>query len=172
MGNPIIQVLVSGKGNGLVPSMIGGFPVKILVTGKLSAKLTTLDRWPRPVPFGISTGHPDITAGTLGARVKNATNVFALSNNHVYANQNNAIIGDSIIQPGAFDGGMVPVDIIGTLSSFVPIKFDGSDNTLDAAITLSSTANLNVATPQGLKGYGTPKSTIVSAFLGGQRAVA
>ena len=36
----------------------------------------------RPIPIGISTGHPDITAGMIGARVTDgAGNVYALSNN-------------------------------------------------------------------------------------------
>jgi len=36
--------------------------------------------WARPVPIGVSTGHPDITAGTIGARVTDGVNVYALSN--------------------------------------------------------------------------------------------
>ena len=56
------------------------------------------------MPIGVSTGHPAITAGTIGARVTDGTNVFALSNNHIYANSNNAAIGDSALQPGSIDG--------------------------------------------------------------------
>ena len=39
------------------------------------------ERHPRPVPIGVSTGHPAITAGTLGARVTDGSDVYALSNN-------------------------------------------------------------------------------------------
>jgi hypothetical protein len=46
------------------------------------------ERHPRPVPIGVSTGHPAITAGTIGARVTDGTNVWALSNNHLYADEN------------------------------------------------------------------------------------
>jgi hypothetical protein len=125
-------------------------------------------RWyERPVPIGISTGHPDITAGTIGCRVKDASgNVYALSNNHVYAASNNASIGDNVLQPGTYDGGVDPDDAIGTLADFEPIKFDGSDNTIDAAIASSTTSLLGNATPAG--GYGTPSSTIVGAVLGQQ----
>jgi len=123
----------------------------------------TTVRCQRPVPIGVSTGHPDITAGTIGARVTDGTNVFALSNNHVYAIQNGASIGDSALQPGSYDGGVDPDDAIGTLHAFEPILFDGSNNTMDAATALSSTTNLGNATPSD--GYGTPSSTTVSASL-------
>ena len=121
----------------------------------------------RPVPIGVSTGHPDITAGTIGARVAGLDNddnpaVFALSNNHIYANQNGANIGDDVIQPGTFDGGSLSDDKIGTLHDYEPIVFtDTADNTMDAAIALSSTTDLGNATPSD--GYGTPSSSIVSA---------
>lgn len=39
------------------------------------------------------------------------------------ANSNAAAIGDPILQPGPFDGGVVPTDVIARLSRFVPIKF-------------------------------------------------
>ncbi len=125
----------------------------------------------RPACIGISTGHPSITAGTIGARVTDGTDVYALSNNHVYAATNSANIGDAVIQPGAFDGGTSPADDIGTLHDFEPILFDpdptdntpGPDNIMDAAIALSSTANLGNATPSD--GYGTPKSETAEAIL-------
>ncbi len=125
--------------------------------------LTPRDRWDRPVPIGVSTGHPDVTAGTIGARVTDGSNVYALSNNHVYANENNANIGDSVLQPGTYDGGMVPDDSIGTLYAFVPISFTDV-NVVDAAIALSSIASLDNTTPPD--GYGTPKSTTADASIG------
>jgi hypothetical protein len=121
-------------------------------------------RFDRPVPIGVSTGHPDITAGTIGARVTDGTNVYALSNNHVYADQNNASIGDEALQPGTFDGGQAGLDAIGTLADFEPIAFSGADNVIDAAIALSSAAMLGNATPSD--GYGTPSSESVSAVPG------
>ncbi len=118
-------------------------------------------RFAWPVPIGVSTGHPNITAGTIGARVTDGTNVYALSNNHVYADENNAIIGDNVLQPGSFDAGIDPDDAIGTLFDFEPIVFDDfTPNEVDAAIALSSTANLGNATPSD--GYGTPGSATVS----------
>ena len=122
------------------------------------------ERFLRPVPIGVSTGHPAITAGTIGARVTDGPNVFALSNNHVYADANAASIGHAVIQPGSYDLGSSPADDIGTLDDFEPIDFNGScENVMDAAIALSSTADLGNATPGA--GYGTPKSSTVAAAL-------
>ena len=123
----------------------------------------TTARCDRPVPIGVSTGHPSITAGTIGARVTDGTDVYALSNNHVYAASNGATIGDNVLQPGTFDGGADPADAIGTLFDFEPIVFGGALNTIDAAIALSSTNDLDNATPSD--GYGTPKSSTVAASI-------
>jgi hypothetical protein len=113
----------------------------------------------RPVPIGVSTGHPDITAGTIGCRVTDGSNVYALSNNHVYADENNGIKGvDPVIQPGTYDEGSMPDDYIGTLADFEPIVFNPrANNTVDAAIALTNTDMVGNATPDG--GYGTPSST-------------
>ncbi len=159
-----------------IPRELDGVPVHVVVTGELMAlspgtatglapaTLTTTDRWPRPVPIGVSTGHPDITACTIGARLTDGTNVYALSNNHCYANSNEASIGDAVIQPGTYDGGFSAADDIGTLADFEPIVFSTeASNVIDAAIALSSTANLGTSTPSD--GYGTPNSTTVAAVL-------
>jgi hypothetical protein len=119
------------------------------------------------VPTGVSTGHPAITAGTIAARVTDGINVYALSNNHVYADENQAALGDEMIQPGTYDGGSAPADTIGTLSDYEPIVFTTSaNNTLDAAIALSSLGELGNSTPP--EGYGTPKSETVAASLNQQ----
>jgi len=119
----------------------------------------------RPVPIGVSTGHLLITAGTICCRVKNiiGSAVFALSNNHVYANVNQASIGDEVIQPGPFDLGTVDnLDhVIGYLDDFETLRFGGAPNMIDAAIASTTTALLGNATPSD--GYGTPLSTTVSA---------
>jgi hypothetical protein len=92
----------------------------------------------RPCPGGYSIGHIDITAGTLGCLVKDKLNPdvpVILSNNHVLANTNQAVIGDPIVQPGPYDGGADPADQIATLTRFYPIHFEeGVNNLIDAAI--------------------------------------
>lgn len=181
-GKPAILVLATSFNEAKaanIPSDIEGIPVIVKITGKIVAlkkpswagggggdseeNIDPTSRFDRPVPIGVSTGHPAITAGTIGARVTDGSNVYALSNNHVYANQNSASIGDPVIQPGTYDGGASPGDDIGTLSDFEYIDFNGGDNTIDAAIAISSTALLGNATPSN--GYGTPKSTTVAPAL-------
>ncbi|MFQ5528809.1 MAG: hypothetical protein ACE5FP_00520 [Gemmatimonadota bacterium] len=126
------------------------------------------ERHPRPVPIGVSTGHPAITAGTIGARVKRGSNVFALSNNHVYADENTASIPDDVIQPGSFDGGSSPADDIGALDDFELIDFrscaQGGANVIDAAIAATTIAEVGNSTPDGV-GYGTPKSQTAAAAV-------
>ena len=80
----------------------------------------------------------------MGARVTDGTNVYVLSNNHVLAGVNTASIGDPIIQPGDVDGGSDPGDRIATLAAYQTIDFNGGTNTMDAAIALTSTANMGV----------------------------
>jgi CARDB protein len=156
-GDAAIQVLVVDNTPRTIPDRIDGIPVEVKVTGMLVALSDPTLRL-RPAPVGYSVGHPAITAGTIGARVTDGTNVFILSNNHVLANMNDASIGDASLQPGAFDGG-TSADQIGTLAAFAPISFSGGNNWIDAAIALSSTADLGNATPLD-DGYGTPNSQI------------
>lgn len=94
----------------------------------------------RPIVGGISSGHRDITAGTLGCFchstniLDDTSTIFALSNNHVYANINSALIGDPLYQPGSADGGSLS-DYFAKLHRFVPIKMGGTQaNRVDAAI--------------------------------------
>ncbi len=88
----------------------------------------------RPVRSGCSIGHFQITAGTLGCLVVDARGVaHILSNNHVLANENRARIGDSIIQPGAYDGGSDPADRVGSLARFIRLSIK-APNLIDCAI--------------------------------------
>jgi len=168
---PALKVFTAGPGVRGIPKTLDGVAVQVVVTGKIYALVDPVDptaRFPRPVPIGVSTGHPDITAGTIGCRVKDGVgNLYALSNNHVYANSNNATRGDNVLQPGSYDGGVDPDDAIGTLSAFEPIVFGPrGSNTMDAAIALCSEGTLGNATPaDDLYGYGTPSSGIVEATL-------
>ena len=144
--------------------------------------LTPRDTWPRPVPIGVSSGTqrfitvgPDTfcTTGTLGARVTDGTNGYALSNAHVYAlagaNSVGAVqIGDKIHQAGPADTScqIDPTREIGTLAAYEPVKLDGSDNTIDAAIALTTVSNVDNSTPSDE--YGTPRSTIAQPVINGR----
>ena len=196
-----IKVFTDGPGVAGIPRNIDGVPVEIVVTGKFYALKPPADkpgkppkdpdpeptidptaRFDRPVPIGVSTGHFDITAGTIGCRVTGGGNVYALSNNHVYANENMAGIGDNVLQPGPYDGGtegtdssIIDGDEIGTLAAFVRIDFQPDpdppydyqlENTVDAAIALCD-GTLDNSTPTGKGGgYGVPSSSTAHAFVG------
>ena len=123
----------------------------ILPGGPVEAGTQTLARRARPAEGGYSVGHLDITAGTLGTCVYDILpgggvnppahgtglppRFYILSHNHVLANSNLGALGDSILQPGPFDGGTDPADRIARLSRFIPIVSGPSGNNLvDAAI--------------------------------------
>ncbi len=122
-------------------------------------------RFDSPVPIGVSVGHPNITAGTIGACVTKGNARYILSNNHVLANENQASSGNDILQPGPFDGGGSG-DEIGVLREWEPIVFSTSaDNVIDAAIAeVQGDRALGNSTPSN--GYGTPKSSTVPARVG------
>lgn len=91
----------------------------------------------RPLRPGGSIGHFRITAGTIGAfaQERKSGKVVILSNNHVLANENNAEVGDAILQPGNYDNGKRPKDAIATLTKWVDLKPNGK-NQVDAAIAV------------------------------------
>ena len=124
--------------------------------------------FPRPVPIGVSTGHPNVTAGTIGARVTDGSRTFALSNNHIFAANNGGREGDNLLQPGAVDGGRDPDDAIATLFDYEPLRFCRAlvceTNHIDAAVALTTPEDLGNATPDG--GYGAPRSWSEEAKLG------
>jgi hypothetical protein len=163
-GDAVVRIFVAAPGLTNLPADLDGVPVEVVVTGRFLALCDKQSRCDRPVPIGISTGHPDITAGTLGARVTDGTNVFALSNNHVYAKSNNANLGDSALQPGPFDGGKNPADKIGELFDFEPINMSGTDNLMDAAIVITSTDDIGTSTPAD--GYGSLSGDVIACDEG------
>ncbi|HKJ67452.1 MAG TPA: hypothetical protein VKA68_05810 [bacterium] len=112
----------------LVPASIQNIPTDVFISGNIRALQNPTDRV-RPAPGGVSIGHVNITAGTLGCLVNKGGETYILSNNHVLANSNDASPGDPIVQPGPHDGGGDPQDTIAELSEFVPIEFEGGDST-------------------------------------------
>ena len=116
---PTIQLSESA----LVPKTLGGVKTDVIETGKIFAFQDPTQKM-RPARPGISIGHYQITAGTLGCLVERNGQLFILSNNHVLANSNAGKLGDPILQPGPYDGG-TSADQIGTLEQFIPVGFDG-----------------------------------------------
>ena len=88
-----------------------------------------------PAPCGVSIGHYNISAGTLGCLVDIPNARCILSNNHVLADTNAAAVGDDIMQPGPLDGTSAhPARRIASLTDYELLKFGGGVNHIDAAI--------------------------------------
>ncbi len=135
----------------------------------LDADIQLLRGRVRPAMGGYSVGHPRVTAGTIATGVVDSnaapgipTKYYILSNNHVLANSNFSRIGDPILQPGTADGGRYPRDMIGRLSRFIPIRFGGPANYVDAAIAEVPFHNLN----REIFWVGYPGKTIAGVRVG------
>lgn len=124
-----------------VPEMVSGIPTDVVRTGPIRALQSHTGRY-RPAPGGVSIGHRDITAGTLGCLVRKNGQIFILSNNHVLANSNEAELGDPILQPGPYDGGRFPEDHIANLEEFVPISFTGLPSECGLATGVAALLNM------------------------------
>lgn len=171
----------------IVPQQVDGVPVEVRVTGPLVSidniptgpqtstenlamaveGIGPMSRYTRPVPIGVSTGNVgECSSGTIGVRVRRGAKTFALSNNHIYALENQAEFGSAVVQPGLYDTGCSVrlADTLGILTAYIPIRFDGSVNLIDAAIARTTRASLGTATPAD--GYGVPKSRVVRAQIG------
>src|SRR5437867_12271381 len=113
----------------VVPKAFGVIRTDIVETGRFHALETAQavdvgrTKRIRPAPGGVSIGHVQITAGTLGILARRNGRPVILSNNHVLANENAGRIGDPILQPGPVDGGRLQ-DAIARLTDFVPIRFN------------------------------------------------
>jgi hypothetical protein len=148
----------------LVPAKVANMQTDVLAIGiplaggnqPPAVGAQTLGRRIRPAEGGYSVGHVAITAGTIATCVYDIqpgggtsppqhgvgipNRYYILSNNHVLANSNDANLGDPILQPGPFDGGVDPADRIASLSRFVPITFQPAvpladhNNLVDAAV--------------------------------------
>ena len=111
---------ILGKSN-LVPKRIKGMETDVFQTQEIKALAVDRKSRVRPVPGGVSIGHPNITAGSSGPPVKKNKVLHILSNKHVLAPEG-ASLGDQTWQPGKYDGG-TQADTIGHLAAFVPIQF-------------------------------------------------
>ena len=122
-----VMVLVQDKlplsalsAEAVVPKKVDGVRTDVIQVGELRALQAPTGRF-RPAPGGVSIGHYQITAGTLGVVVRDRStgDRLILSNNHVLANSNDAQIGDPILQPGPYDGGRTDTDTIAHLHRFI-----------------------------------------------------
>lgn len=124
----------------LVPRTVAGVPTDVVATGPFRV-LSAHNERHRPAPGGVSIGHRDITAGTLGCTVRRGSTLFILSNNHVLADTNRGQPGDPILQPGPHDGGRLPDDAIAVLETFVPIHMLDDDSSCATAQRVTAALN-------------------------------
>lgn len=167
-GEPCVTVYVVAKSpkrevssEAMIPASVSsGVPTDVVAVGEIVAQ-PFRGRY-RPAPGGVSIGHVKITAGTLGCLVKRGGRVFILSNNHVLANVNAARLNDPILQPGPYDGGKMPKDLIAKLARFVPIDFSPTgSNLVDCAIATPQRLESSYVTSKNIW-YGTVSSKIVA----------
>lgn len=126
----------------------------------------------RPAQPGSSVGFEIpggqfVMAGTFGLLVKdNQGNKYILSNNHVIAGENGVDAGGSvrigipagspIFQPGFLDGGKAATDMVASLTRWIKLRADRTDNLVDGAIAKLKSAGIAtrnimfIGAPQGV----------------------
>ncbi len=176
-GEYVIKVLTRNEtADRNIPRVIENVPVITEAVGEIVA-LSFTGRY-RPVTMGVSGGNINdrtkkgayiyCSGGTIGSVVYKSGNSYFLSNNHVFARENKAAIGEDIVQPGLIEVNCSQItnDVVADLSQFVTITFKRTaNNKVDAAIAqVRSTTSF---TPTTQCGY-TPSSTIATASLGMQ----
>lgn len=106
----------------------------------------------RPLRGGMSIGIVSTrNGGTGGVCVtRNNGKAYILSCRHVL----NGNIGDAIVQPGLFDGGSAPDDVVGILADFVPLDFGQTTVTLFGhTYTIPNSNYVDAALAQITDGY-------------------
>jgi len=120
----------------IIPKELEGVCTDVVEVGTLKALAVYTQRY-RPTPCGVSTSRADErAAGTIGWWVVDEDgNVYMISNNHVWAKENDGKPGDKLVQPGVLDGGDPEKDVIAELYDFVPILFSSTlANYVDVAV--------------------------------------
>jgi hypothetical protein len=138
-----------------------------------------------PIKLGTSGGNAkDSSAsfccsGTLGALVTRGGTDFILSNNHVLARSDQAIVGEPITQPGLVDSGCTPATPVANFTQKVKLK-NNPNNIAPADAALAQVIAGEVdptgailqlgAVTGGLAQPAPPASTIVAPAIGMQVA--
>ena len=119
-----------------------------LLTAPPASAPEDLQQRVRPLRPGLSVGHVDVTAGTLGGFVRRpgGSGLLVLSNSHVLADSGAAAPGDPVLQPGVADGGTL-ADRVAQLAASVPFSDEPGD-LVDAAV-----AALDAGVPVDPAGY-------------------
>ena len=161
-GGPVIVIYTEHPGVANIPDEIEGIPTRVVVSGKVVP-------YAKPgsgtLQMGTSTGNDlECASGTLGCVVVKGGVDYFLSNNHVFARQNAASIGERIDAPGRYDGHPVcsQTPQCANLSQFQAVSFS-NNNTVDCAIARPISGLSYTSAEAG--GY-TPVSTTVAPSVG------
>ncbi len=118
------------------------------------------------IQCGTSTGNDNqCSAGTISCVLMQGSNKVFLSNNHVFARENQAAIGERLDAPGRYDAmpKCAHTPQCGTLSDFEPLQFGSGTNVIDAAIAVPPAGLSFTCAEAG--GY-TPTSNVAAASVG------
>jgi hypothetical protein len=168
-GNPMVLVYTDRPGVSGIAASLEGVPTRVMMVGKVIAYAKPVRNSGKPgggsLQMGTSTGNDnECASGTLSCVVAKSGTEYFLSNNHVFARENAASIGERIDAPGRYDGKprCAQTPQIGTLSDYRAISFSGS-NVVDCAITRPSSGVTYSKTEAG--GY-QPATSTVAASVG------
>lgn len=166
----------------IIPNKINGVPTDVIEVGEVLSQPYLLNSSPtsqsltsqyRPIPGGVSCGTQDLLgAGTLGCAVRDTSNIYILSNNHVIANVNKSKIGSSIYQPAYYEGGS-STEPFASLYNYKQIKLGSggaySVNKIDAALGYVGKRNdssVNTLIQSGIAELGAVKGITTDLVLG------
>ncbi len=135
-GTPAVYIFTERHGVSGIPASVEGIRTHIEHVGTVKARQVYTGAYRNPTWSGVSIGNDnECAAGTLGCVVtKNGKN-YILSNNHVLARENKAVIGEKIDQPGRYELNCNPGVPIASLSEFTTIIMKrNANNVIDAGI--------------------------------------
>jgi len=112
------------KPRDIIPEKVGPMVTDVVELGDIRFLEADRRERIRPVRGGYSIGNVDITAGTLGCVLNILGVEYLLSNAHVFTSDATQPTSQSetIIQPGPYDGGRFPTDIVAKLEKYIPIR--------------------------------------------------
>ena len=95
----------------------------------------------RPIPAGVSCGHPSVSAGSVGlpgivSQWADDDATYLLTNAHIAAPLGESDLGDPLLQPGVADWGIAAnaEDAIGELADICDIDAGGANRTDSALV--------------------------------------
>jgi hypothetical protein len=171
-GRGTVRVMVERADVTGVPANVNGLKVEKVVTGRFRA-WALAGRF-RPIRVGVSVGNEnECLPGTIGCIVEKHGHRYVLSANHVLARQNQAHLGEVIVQPSLPDldpDGCRSVPAwaaIARLADFQRVYYDGTTpNFMDAAIAEVTLPPGQVRGTTPREYYGAPGTTPIGARLG------